>query len=168
MLLPESKSHVRHRRRLTSLLDGPSNRIGPAEVNADIRPQRAVQAAAQIRVIEDAIAHAGKQALEIGTAEVGAGLEFGEGIVGGADGVEDDVGGGVEVEALGEVSVDLEKFDAGAGRAAGPGGGRERGGRGLRFERGQERLEPFERRRVATHPDELDTPETPRWVRPGA
>ena len=160
VLLPKPKPHVRLRHRLTSLLDTPGRHIRPAEINPDIRPDRTIQATAHIRTIANTLAHPLKQALEIRTAEVGTGLEFGEGIVGGADGVEDDVGGGVEVEVLGEVGVDSEELDA-----SGPG---RRRGRRLRLERGQERLEPFERGRVAADPDELDAAEAARRVGAGA
>ena len=163
MFLPKPKPDVRYRRCLTSLLDAPGRHIRAAEINPDVRPQRALQPTAHIRMIENTIPHTRKQPLEIRTAKVRAGLEFGQGIVGGADGVEDDVSGGVEVEALGEVRVDLEELDAGRLRA-----GREGGGRGLRLERGEECLEPFERGRVAADPDELDAAETAGWVRSGA
>jgi len=160
MLFPKPKPHIRHRRHLTRLLDIPSRHIRPAEINPHVRPQRALQAA-NIRLIENAIAHARKQPSKIRPAEIRAGFQFGERIVGGTDGVEDDVGGGVDVEALREIRVDAEEFDA--GRA---GGGS--GGGGLGFEGGEEGLEPFERGGIFADPDELDSAQTTGWVRSAA
>ena len=161
MLLPKPKPNIPARHALASPANPPSRDVGPAEINADIRAQRALEATAQIAMIQNAIAHAGEQPLEIGTAEIGAGFEFGEGIVGGADGVEHDVGRGVEIEPLGQVGVDFQEFDSrGAWRGC--------RGRRLGFERGQEGLEPFEGRGVATDPDEFHATQPTRWIRAGA
>lgn len=123
-----------------------------AEVDTD-RGAHAALETIQICAIHDTIAHIGEEAIEVGTAKVGAGAEFGQGIGVGADAVQHDVLSRVDVELLGEIGVDLEEFDA---RVAGD----ARGLVGLVLERGEERLEPFEGARVSAYPDEFDTAES--------
>lgn len=117
--------------------------------------------AADIRPIAHAIPEGSEQFPKIGASEIGASAQLGEGIEGGADGVEVDIGGLVEIEALGEVSVDAEEFGGGAGEGGG-------GGEGLGFEGGEEGLEPFEGGGVFADPDELDAAEAARRVGPRA
>lgn len=112
---------------------------------------------ADVGAAGDAVPERGEQFPEIGAAEVGAGLQLGQGVEGGADAVEVDVGGLVHVEALGEVGVDAEEVRPGAGV------GRRR--QGLLFERGEERLEPSEGGGVFADPDEFHAAEAARRVR---
>ena len=154
VFLPESEPDIPRTRRFASSLDTPRCGTGTAEIHSDIRPQCTFETA-HVSLIGETIAHSAKEALEIRTTKICSGLEFGEGIDLGANGVEVDVGGGVAVELLGEVCVDAKEF-----RPA----GRCRGGCGLCFEGGEECLEPFEGGGVFADPDELDTTETLGWV----
>lgn len=156
MFLPEAKPHLPPRRILGRPLDIPGGGVGPAEIHPDVRLQAALQPA-DVRAVHDAVAHGAEEAVEIGAAEIGAGAEFGERVLGGADAVEVDVGGGVNVHLLGEIGVDPQELRARA-RVSGR-------GLGLLLQAAEQRLEPFEARRVLADPDELDAAEAARRVR---
>lgn len=133
---------------------------GTTEVYTDGCAHAALETA-QVRPVEDAVAHGGKELCKVGPPKVGARLEFGEGVDLGTDRVEHDVLRGIHVELLREVGVDLEKLDTVAAGAL------CRLVR-LRLERGQQRLEPFEGARVLADPDELDAAKAARRVGPVA
>ena len=137
MLLPEFEADVPRLDRLARPLDIPRGDIRSTEVDPDLGLQVPFQPA-QIPPGRNLIPHGGEQALEVRASEVGAGFEFRQGVDGGADGVEGDVEGGVDVEFLGEVGVDAQELVVVFFAAV-------RGGLGgLRFEAGEEGLEPFE------------------------
>ena len=159
MLLPELEAHIPRTNRLCRLPNIPRRAIRSTKVDAHLRLQVALQPT-EIPARRDFIPHGGKQPLEVGSPEIGAGLELGEGIEGVADGVEGDVEGGVDVEFLGEVGVDAEEGFV-CFFAVGVLGG-------LGFERGEQGLEPFEGGGVFANPDEFDALETFRGVGPGA
>ena len=127
MFLPKPKPHIRARHPGTRLPDIPRRRVRSTKVDADIRPQLLFQPA-DIAPGQQPVPQRAEQLGEIGTAEVRARLQLRQGIEGGADAVEIDVGGLVNVQPLGEVSVDPKEFQT----RAGPGGR----GDGLRFEGG--------------------------------
>lgn len=131
VLLPELEVHLLTCRFLTRLLDIPGRNVRPAEVHTDIRLQRALQPV-HVRAVQQAVAHAAQQAGKVRTTEVGPGLELGEGILVGADRIEDNVLRGVGVHFLRQVGVDAQELVA-IRRAA-----------GLGFQRREEGLEPFE------------------------
>src|SRR5687767_5297959 len=110
---------------------------GAAEVHADSCPDAALETV-HVGAVEDAVAHGLEDAGEVGATEVGARLELRQGVVVGANAVEDDVLLRVRVELLREVRVDLEELDAVAPRDA-------RGLGALRLERREQRLETLER-----------------------
>lgn len=128
-----------------------------AEIDTDSRLHAALEAI-DVRAVQDTLSHAVEYPREVGAPEVGAGLELGQGVVVGADAVEDDVLRRVHVELLREERVDLEELDAVAS-------GDARRLVALAFQRGQQRLEPLERARVLAHPDELHAAEAARRVR---
>ena len=161
MLLPEAKAHVPVARLLARPADIPRGGVRPAEVDADIDALGGVQAGDVVAGAQ-AVAHAAEQGGELGAAEVGAALQLGEGVDGGADAVEVDVGLGVDVHALGEVGVDAQELGA-VGEGVGGGGGLRLG-----LERGEQGLEPLEGGGVAADPDELDAAQAPGRVRPRA
>lgn len=131
MLLPELEVDLLARSLLTRLLDIPRCNVGSAEVDSDFCPERALQAV-HVGAVQDAVAHAAEQALEVGAAKVCSRLELGEGILVSADGVEHNVLRGVGIHLLSEICVDAQKLvTVGAAERLG-------------FERGEERLEPFE------------------------
>lgn len=118
MFLPKPKPHLPPRRLPRRPLNIPRRRIRPAEINPHIRLQTPLQPT-NIRTIHDPIPHGAEQSPEIGTPEIRARAEFGEGVEGGADAVEVDVCGGVEVHFLGQVRVDSQEFRARAGMSGG-------------------------------------------------
>jgi len=154
MLLPELEVDLLARRHLARLLDIPSRRVGTAEVHSHVGPQRALETA-HICPVNDAVAHAAEQASKVWTAEVGAGLEFREGILVRAHRVEDDILRSVGINLLREIGVDAQELVAFSAWAA----------QRLCLERGEERLEPFKRVRVFADPDEFHAAETLRRVR---
>jgi len=147
MLLPELEVDFLARGHLTRLLDIPRRNVGSAEVYSDFCPERALEAV-HVGAVQDAVAHTAEQALEVGTTKVGPRLEFGQRILVGTNRVEHNVLRSVGIHLLREVGVDAQELVA-IGAA-----------QGLRFERGEERLEPLERRCVFADPDEFDTAET--------
>ena len=158
MLFPEPKPDIlplgiNIPRRLPDI---PRRGIRSAEIDSDVGFQVPFQAT-HIAPVQDAILHRREQLLEVRAAKVRARLELREGIDVRADAVEVDVGGGVEVEALGEVGVDAEELGRGRRRRVGGFGA-------LGFEAGEEGLEPFEGGGVFADPDELDAAETARRV----
>lgn len=159
MFLPEPKPHLPTRRLLGRPLDIPSSRIRPAEIHPDVRLQTALQPA-DIRPVHDTIPHGAEEATEIRAAEIRARAEFGQGILGGADAVEVDVGGGVEIHFLREVGVNAEEF--------GPRARMRGGGLGLVFQAAEQSLEPFEGGGVLADPDEFDAAEAAGRVGPRA
>jgi hypothetical protein len=147
MLLPELEVDLLARRLLTRALDIASRNIGSAEVHSDFGAERAFQAV-HVGTVKDAVAHTAQEALEVRAAKVCSRFEFGEGILVCANRVEDNVLRRVGIHFLRQVCVDAQELVAVAAAE------------GLRFERGEQRLEPFERRSVFADPDELDAAET--------
>lgn len=152
VLLPEPEAHLTAAGSLGRLLDVTSSSRGTAEINTDRRPHVALEAV-EISPVLDTLAHALEDAAKVGTTKVCPRLELSQGINRAADRVEHNVLGGVHVELLGEIGVDLEELDAaGTGDAGGLGG--------LLLEGEEEGLEPLEGAGVLADPDELDTAET--------
>jgi hypothetical protein len=147
MLLPELEVDLLARRLFTRALDIASRNVGSAEVDSDLGPERALQAV-HVGAVEDAVAHTAQETLEVWATKVRSRFEFGEGILVCADRVEHNVLRRVGVHFLRQVRVDAKELVAVCAAE------------GLGFERGEERLEPFERRGVFADPDEFDAAET--------
>ena len=106
--------------------------------------------ALHVGAVDETVADSSEETLIIGAAKVGAALELGEWVGVGAHAVVDDVLLGVEIKLAGQVGVDAEEFFAFLaleGRCID----------GLLLERGEKSLEPLERGRVSSRPDELDS-----------
>jgi hypothetical protein len=146
MLLPELEVDLLALGLLTRIANIARRNTGSAEVHTDLGPERALQTV-HVRAVQDAVAHATQQTREVGAAEVGARLEFGKRILVRADRVKNNVLRSVDVHFLRKVRMDAQELVA-VGAAE-----------GLRFERGEQRLEPLERRRVFADPDEFDAAE---------
>lgn len=154
MLLPEPKLDPLPTARLASPLDIPRRSIGPAEINPHIRSDFLL-ALPRLHIphvipVHDAIPQRGEQLLEIRASKVGPAAELGEGVALGADAVEHDVVGLVDVHALGEVGVDAEEVAV--------------VGEGLVLEGGEQGVEPLEGGGVLADPDELDAAQAARRV----
>lgn len=109
MLLPELKVHLLARRHLASLPNIPRRRIRTTKVNTDIRPQRTLQPT-HVRPIQDAITHSSKQFREIRASEISPRFQLSEWIFIRAYGIQHDVLSCVDVDFLGEVSVDAQEL----------------------------------------------------------
>lgn len=94
MLLPKLEVDFLAPCLLARLLDVAGRNVGTAEVHADVGAERALETA-DVGPVDDAVAHAAEQAMEVGTSKVGARLEFGERVLVGSDRVEDNVLGGI-------------------------------------------------------------------------
>lgn len=71
MLFPELEVHLLALSLLTSLVDIPRCNIRSTEVHTDLCAQRALQAV-HVGAVQDAVAHATEQALEVWATEVGS------------------------------------------------------------------------------------------------
>lgn len=133
MLLPELEVDLLALGLTTRLLDVASGHCRSAEVDSDVGAQRALETA-HVGAVDNAVAHAAEQAVEVWAAKVGARLELGQRILVSADRVEDNVLCRVGVDLLREVRVDAQELVLIVAART----------HRLRFERGEERLEPFE------------------------
>lgn len=106
------------------------------EVYTDSRLHAALQTV-EIRPVQDSVPHRREQLGEVGAAEVCASLELSKRIVIGTNRVEHNVVRRIDIQLLGQVSVNLQELNTGAAGNTG------RLGR-LLLERGQQSLEPFE------------------------
>jgi len=157
MLLPKRKLHIPRTHPLRRLPNLSRRRIRPTEIHAHLGPDRRIQPA-NIPAPEDPIPHRGKQPPEIRSSEVRPAAQLRQRIDRRAHAVELDVLDRVHVQALREVRVDAQEVGAAAARV----------GRGLRFEAGEQCLEPFEGGGVLADPDELDAAQARGRVRPAA
>ena len=114
MLLPESELDILGRHLFGRPLDILGGSVGATEVDTDLVVAMVFRetAATEIVTILDTISHGGEKTWEVGSAKVGAGLEFGERIDSCANGVEVDVGPGILVEFLGEIDVNAEELNS--------------------------------------------------------
>lgn len=134
MLLPKSKANFLGGTFLGRLANGLGRRIGSAEIHTNSRPQRRVETR-QVRLIHETRVHGLEERFKVRTAEFRACPELGERVDLLPDGVKVDVGRGVLVESLRQVCVDAQELlSIPTVRFRG----------GLCFERGKQRLEPFE------------------------
>lgn len=117
MLLPELEVDLLAGGLLASLLDVSGSDAGTAEIDADVGLETALEAV-DVSAVDDSVAQGTEELAEVRAAKVGAALELGEGIFIGADGVEDDVVCGVDVDLLGEVGVDAQELVAVVGGSA--------------------------------------------------
>lgn len=129
---------------------------GTTEVNTNRRLHASFQTA-KIGSVKDTIAHSCEETRKVGSTELCARLELSKGIHFSTHAVQNNVLGGVHVQSLGEVGVNLEEFNTGASRNASC-------FIGLLFERGEQGLEPLKRTSILANPDELDTAKTSRRV----
>lgn len=125
---------------------------GTTEVNTNGCLHASFQTA-KIRSIKDTVTHSCEETTKVGSAELCSRLELSKGIHFSTHTVQNNVLGGVHVQALGEVGVDLEELNTGASRNTSC-------FIGLLFERGEQGLEPLKGTGILANPDELDTAKT--------
>lgn len=108
VLLPELEFHILGRRRFRRITDIPRRRIRSTEVHANLGG--VTLQPSHVRLIKQSDPHSSEQTLEIRTAEVRLTLQFGQRVQRLTDGVEVDIGRGVIVQPLREVSVNPQEL----------------------------------------------------------
>lgn len=125
---------------------------GTTEVNTNRRLHASFQTA-KVRSVKDAITHSSEETTKVGSAELCSRLELSKGVHFSTHTVQNNILGGVHVQSLGEVGVDLEELNTRASRNASC-------FIGLLFERGEQGLEPLKGTGILANPDKLHTAKT--------
>ena len=157
MLLPKLKLNIPRRSRHSSTPNLPRSRIRPTEINPYLSSHRTLQPT-HIRLIDEPIPHGSKETPKIRPPEIRPTPQLRQRIEALPHGVEVDIRRGVVIQPLREIRMDAQEFCTPL--ACGGGGG-------LRFQRGEEGLEPFKRGSILADPDEFHTTQSLRRVRAG-